>query len=109
MEELDMKGRGIPTAAAEGAQLAQALAEKVAPPGGIGLALAGPFSEEAVAIAVCGPGELRLVRSTRSSRREPEYRRRWLIIQGLDWVRRSLLRELNSPVDWKPQPDPARA
>ncbi len=109
LEELGMKGREIPTAAAEGAQLALAFAEKAAPRGGIGLALVGPFSEETVAIAVCGPGDLRLVRSTRSSRREPEYRRRWLIIQGLDWVRRSLLGELDSPVDWKPQPDPTRA
>ncbi len=108
LDELDMRGREIPTAAAEGAQLALELAEKVAPQGGIGLALAGPFAEEAVAIAVYGPGDLRLVRSTRSSRREPEYRRRWLIIQGLDWVRRSLLGELDSPVDWKPQPDAPR-
>ncbi len=97
--ELDMKDRAIPTPAGEGAQLALSLAEKVAPPGGIGLALVGPFSEETVAMAVCGPGELRVVRSTRGFRREPEYRRRWLIIQGLDWIRRSLLRELDSPVD----------
>jgi nicotinamide-nucleotide amidase len=111
LPELDMAGREIPTAAGEGAGLAQALAEKVAPQGGqggIGLALVGPFAEETVAIAVCGPGGLRLVRQTRSSRREPEYRRRWLIIQGLDWVRRALLGELESPVDWKPQPDPVR-
>jgi nicotinamide-nucleotide amidase len=108
LEELGLGGREIPTGVSEGAQLALALAEKVAPPRGIGLALVGPFSEETVAIAVCGPGDLRVVRPTRSSQREPEYRRRWLIIQGLDWIRRALLRELESPVDWKPRPDPVR-
>jgi nicotinamide-nucleotide amidase len=108
LPELGMAGSPIPAEAAEGALVAQALAARMAPQGGIGLAVVGPFSEETIAIAVHGPGDLRLVRTTRFSRREAEYRRRWIIIQGLDWVRRSLLGELESPVDWKPQPDRAR-
>ena len=108
LEELDTISSTIPTVAAEGAQLALALAARVAPPGGVGLAVVGPFSEETIVIAVHGPGDLRLVRTTRGSRREAEYRRRWVIIQGLDWVRRSVLGQLESPVDWR-QPDLARA
>jgi hypothetical protein len=29
-----------------------------------------------------------------------DYVRRWLTIQGLDWVRRAVLGQLKSPVDW---------
>ncbi len=108
LEELNMGKSEIPTAPDKGGRLALALATKVTPPGGIGLAVVGPFSEETIAIAVAGPGDLRLVRTTRFSRREAEYRRRWVIIQGLDWIRRALLGQLESPVDWTPLPDAAR-
>lgn len=108
VEELGTESSRIPAGAEEGARLALALAAKVAPRAGIGLAVVGPFSEETIAIAVHGPDDQRLVRTTRFSRREAEYRRRWVIIQGLDWIRRSLLGRLESPVDWKPQPEAAR-
>jgi hypothetical protein len=31
---------------------------------------------------------------------DSEHTRRWMVIQGLDWVRRAVLGQLSSPVDW---------
>ncbi|RME75021.1 MAG: CinA family nicotinamide mononucleotide deamidase-related protein, partial [Chloroflexi bacterium] len=84
---------------AEAVTAAQAAAQAVAAENGLGLALLGPFGEErATVIALHGPGETRLVRTGRNYR-EADYARQWLVIQGLDWVRRSLLGQLESPVD----------
>ena len=88
---------------AEGASLAARLAEAIAPSNGIGLALLGPLSEaeadNLTFIALHGPGELRLIQPGRNYQ-ESDHIRRWLVIQGLDWIRRATLGELSSPVDW---------
>jgi nicotinamide-nucleotide amidase len=105
VEGLDIGGTQFPETATHGAALAAALASGVAPERGVGLSLVGPFSDDVVVVAVHGPGQLRLSRTMRGSRREPEYRRRWMIVQGLDWIRRAVLGELESPVDWRPSTD----
>lgn len=79
--------------------LVEKFARKVAPGGGIGLALIGPFADNSVLIGVAGPADFVQVWPTHHYQANA-YRRRWLIIQGLDWMRRVLLGELSSPVDW---------
>ena len=76
------------------------LAEKLAPENGVGLAMLGPMDDRSTYIAVCGPGGLRLTKKGLNYRDQP-YFRHWLVIQGMDWVRRVVLGELVSPVDWK--------
>ncbi len=85
---------------ADGSRLAAGLAEAIAPAGGMALALVGPFADGRTYIGIHGPGETRLVKYAHNVKRETDYRRRWLIIQGLDWVRRALLGQLSSPADW---------
>jgi hypothetical protein len=85
----------------EGRTLTAHLAEAIAPVGGIGLALVGPFSDKSTYIALHGPGDIQMVEFGRNFRREQDYVRRWLVIQGLDWVRRATLGQLQSPVDWR--------
>jgi molybdopterin-biosynthesis enzyme MoeA-like protein len=85
----------------EAAAEAARLAESAAPPGGIGLALYGAISDDSTVISVFGPEGLRHTVTSQSFRRETEYIRRWIVIQGLDWVRRALLGQMASPVDWK--------
>ena len=109
LEGIGGEAAEIISSPADTPETALALAGIVAPVGGIGLCLIGPFSKDTVLVAVHGPGEIRIARSMRGSRSEPDYRRRWMIIQGLDWVRRSAIGELESPVDWAPSPDPAAA
>jgi nicotinamide-nucleotide amidase len=89
------------------AMLTASAAKRVAPAGGLGLALLGPFDDNSTFIAIEGPGRFRL---TRSGRHYPDtdYGRQWLVIQGLDWIRRVLLGQLTSPADWKSPPDPAQ-
>ncbi len=82
-----------------GVRLAASFAEKIAPKDGIGLTLLGPFDDHLTFIAVHGPGDLRLSEPSRHYRRN-EYVRSWLVIQGLDWVRRAVLGQLRSPADW---------
>ena len=103
LEGFDTKGLEIPSASVstDGAELALALAGRVAPQKGVGLAIIDPISEGTVVVGVRGPGEQKIARSMKGSRREAEYRRRWMIIQGLDWIRRALLAELESPIDWR--------
>jgi nicotinamide-nucleotide amidase len=84
----------------DGSTLAAEVAQAVAPANGIGLALVGPMADMSTYIALRGPGDLELVRFGRIFRREADYNRRWLITQGLDWVRRATLGVLESPVDW---------
>ena len=84
----------------EGARMAASFAERVAPSGGVGLALLGPFEDHLTFIAVHGPGDIRLSEPSRHYRRN-DYVRAWLVIQGLDWVRRAVLGQLRSPADWR--------
>ena len=76
------------------------LAKYVAPPNGIGIALIGPFKDSSTYIALCGPGDMRLTKAGRNYQ-DAEYIRSWLAIQGLDWIRRTVLEQLTSPADWK--------
>jgi nicotinamide-nucleotide amidase len=87
----------------DGAKLAATLAQAVAPMDGAGLALLGPMPQgetHQTFIALHGPGELHLIEPGRNYQ-DNEYSRRWLVIQGLDWLRRGLLEQLISPVDWR--------
>jgi hypothetical protein len=83
----------------EGERLAASFAERIAPKGGVGLALLGPLEDHLTFIAVHGPGDLRMSEPSRHYRRN-DYVRSWLVIQGLDWVRRAVLGQLRSPADW---------
>jgi len=79
--------------------LAESLAEKVAPDGGIGLAVVGPFKGQTTFMAVSGPGIQTCIESRRFQ--DSDHIRRWLVIQALDQVRRAVLGQLESPVDWR--------
>jgi nicotinamide-nucleotide amidase len=79
--------------------LAMGLAEYVAPPNGIGIALVGPFKDNSTYVALWGPGDMRLTKAGRNYQ-DADYIRNWLAIQGLDWIRRALLGQLTSPADW---------
>jgi nicotinamide-nucleotide amidase len=85
---------------ADNKSLAAFLAESVTPDGGLGLALLGPFSDNTTCIALHGPGDTGLNRPGRNYQ-DSDYTRRWLILQGLDWIRRAVSGQLTSPVDWK--------
>jgi nicotinamide-nucleotide amidase len=80
--------------------LAIGLARFVAPPDGVGFALVGPFNDNTTFIALWGPRAMELVKKGRTYQ-DSDYVRSWLAIQGLDWVRRTLLGQLTSPADWK--------
>ena len=90
---------GPDAADADKASIALALAERVVPARGVGLAMVGPFQDNTTVYAVCGPGKNRWSGPGRNFQDTP-YARRWLVIQGLDWVRRALLDQLTSPADW---------
>lgn len=94
---------GLTTVPTDGLVLAAALAQAVAPAGGIGLALAGPFPDaekgDLTFMAVHGPEEVDFSLRGRNFQ-DTDYIRRWMVIQGLDWVRRVVLGQLSSPVDW---------
>ena len=79
--------------------LAGLLADRIAPEGGVGLAMIGPFKGRSTAIAVRGPGD---VRTNEEGRRfeDSDLVRRWAVMLGLDRVRRAVLGVLESPVDW---------
>jgi nicotinamide-nucleotide amidase len=81
-------------------KLAMDLAKYIAPPDGIGLALIGPFKDNSTFIALCGTGDMRLIKTGRNYQ-DSDYIRSWLAIQGLDWIRRAVLGQLTSPADWK--------
>lgn len=89
---------GLPRSADE-RTMAGVLAERVAPEGGVGLAMIGPYNGNATAIAVRGPGALSMNEQGRRFD-DSDLVRRWTVIQGLDRVRRVLLGEMHSPVDW---------
>lgn len=89
--------------------MATALARAIAPAHGVGLAMLGPLNDgvddNVTFIAVSGKTLAQEVGRRGRSRRlrdvEADYARRWLVIQGLDWVRRALSGRLASPVDSK--------
>jgi nicotinamide-nucleotide amidase len=92
---------------ADGFKMATALARVVAPADGVGLALLGPLNDgindSATFIAVSGGPLAQEVSQRGRSRRfgdaEADFARHWLVIQGLDGVRRVVLGQLTSPVD----------
>lgn len=79
----------------EGEALALALAVGGA---SLNLALIGPMEDRSTYIAVLGPDGIELSRRSRNYQ-DSDHIRRWLVTQALDWVRRSLLRQLTSPAD----------
>jgi hypothetical protein len=79
--------------------LATSLAEGVTPTGGIGLAMIGPFQDNSTFLSLYGPTEPRLSGPGRNYQ-DTDYGRRWLVTQGLDWIRRVVVGQLTSPVDW---------
>ena len=84
---------------ADALTLAGHLAKRVAPEGGVGLAMIGPFKERSTAIAVRGPGDLMTNEQGRRFE-DSDLVRRWTVILGLDRVRRAVLGVPESPVDW---------
>jgi nicotinamide-nucleotide amidase len=80
--------------------LAMGLAQFAAPSGGVGFALIGPFHDNSTFMALYGPGDMRLIRAGRNYQ-DSDYIRSWLAIQGLDWIRRTVLGQLTSQADWK--------
>ena len=93
----------------DGFILATALARAVTPADGVGLAMLGPLSDgindNVTFIAVSGATLTQEISQRGRSRRlrdaEADYARNWLVIQGLDSVRRAVLGQLISPVDSK--------
>lgn len=81
------------------AELATAIAEAAATNNRVGLALVGPFADNSTFIALHGPDNIHLSEMGRNFQ-DTGYTRRWLTIQGLDWIRRALLGQLSSPADW---------
>lgn len=80
-------------------ELTRQLVTAVTPASGVGLALVGPHGDGSVLIGVRGVDGSVLIRPTHRYQ-ATAYRQRWLMIQGLDWLRRTLLGQLTSPVDW---------
>ena len=79
---------------------AVSLAECVTPSGGIGLAMIGPFEDSSTFIALNGPGEGAILFERSRNYQDSDHIRRWLVVQAFDWIRRTLLGEMKSPVDW---------
>lgn len=77
---------------------AASLTGQVTPDSGLGLALLGPFEENSTYIILQGPGAAFHFERSRNYQ-DTDYIRRWLAIQGLDCIRRTLLGKLESPVD----------
>lgn len=88
-----------PTDVAEARSLAVSLAERVTPPDGIGLAMIGPYEDSSTFIALNRSGETRLFERSRNYQ-DSDHIRRWLVVQAFDWIRRTLLGQMKSPVDW---------
>lgn len=81
--------------------LAHSLANSVRPSklNGLGLVMLGPFEDNSTCICLHGPGDMRLFKNGRHYQ-ATDHVNRWLVIQGLDWIRRAVLGTLESPVDW---------
>ena len=76
------------------------IAKDAALEGGVGLAMVGPFEDNATFMAVHGP-DIQTCIESRRFQTNNDHISRWLVIQGLDIVRRSVLGELESPADWR--------
>jgi nicotinamide-nucleotide amidase len=102
-----LQAEADPSPDTDGFTLATALARAVMPADGVGLAMLGPLNDgiddNVTFIAVSGETLAQEVSRRGRSRRlrdaEAAYARHWLVIQGLDWVRRAVLGRLTSPVD----------
>ncbi len=79
--------------------LAASLARQVTPEGGLGIAMLGPFEDDATFIALSSSGDVQLLNGSRRYQ-DTDSARRWIATQGLDWIRRVLLGRLESPADW---------
>ena len=81
--------------------LAHSLANSARPSNldGLGLVMLGPFEDNSTCICLHGPGDMRLFKNGRHYQ-ATDHVNRWLVIQGLDWIRRTVLGTLESPVDW---------
>jgi hypothetical protein len=75
------------------------MAQGIAPEDGVGLAMVGPYNDGATFMAVYGsdPRSRTCIESRRFQ--DSDHIRRWLVIQGLDLVRRAVLGKLASPAD----------
>ena len=89
-----------PTDVEEARSLAVALAERVTPSGGMGLAMIGPYEDSSTFIALNGPGEGAIIFERSRNYQDSDHIRRWLVVQAFDWIRRTLLGQMKSPVDW---------
>ena len=89
-----------PTDVEEARSHAVGLAERVTPSGGIGLAMIGPFEDSSTFIAMNGPGEGAILFERSRNYQDSDHIRRWLVVQAFDWIRRTLLGQMKSPVDW---------
>ena len=89
-----------PDTSADHTDLVANIARGIAPEGGIGLAMVGPLDDSATYVAVHGPDGLLHAERGRTFQ-DSEYVRRWVVTQGLDWVRRVALGQLESPADWR--------
>lgn len=89
-----------PTEVEEARSLAVSLAERVTPSGGMGLAMIGPYEDASTFIALNGPGEGAILFERSRNYQDSDHIRRWLVVQAFDWIRRTLLGQMKSPVDW---------
>ena len=89
-----------PTDVEEARSLAVSLAERVTPPGGMGLATIGPYEDSSTFIALNGPAEGAILFERSRNYQDSDHIRRWLVVQAFDWIRRTLLGQMKSPVDW---------
>ena len=89
-----------PTDIEEARSRAVSLAERVTPLGGMGLAMIGPYEDSSTFIALNGPGEGASLFERSRNYQDSDHIRRWLVVQAFDWIRRTLLGQMKSPVDW---------
>ncbi len=66
----------------------------------VGLATVGPLGDGMTYVAIRGPGDLEVTEEGRRYQKS-EYVNRWMVVQGLDWLRRALLGQMASPADWR--------
>ena len=98
-----LKSAGLPAnpAKTDKRSLADSLAKSVRPSDadGVGLVMLGPFEDNSTCVFLHGPGDMCLFKNGRHYQATAHVNR-WLVIQGLDWIRRAVLGTLESPVDW---------
>ncbi len=99
-EALECLSPGLQASGADPLEVVGALAEQVRPEGGVGLATVGPLGDGMTYVAIRGPGDLEVTEEGRRYQKS-EYVNRWMVVQGLDWLRRALLGQMASPADWR--------